>query len=100
MGSRLELHNELLQFVPNVYFQPPSDHRMTFPCIVYGKASRRDVYAADDIYKIDRQYQLQVIESDPDSDLVDRVINHFRYASIGTNFVKDNIYHTSIKLYF
>lgn len=100
MGSRLELHNELLQFVPNVYFQPPSDHRMTFPCIVYGKASRLDVYAADDIYKIDREYQLQVIERDPDSDLVDRVINHFRYALIGPNFVKDNIYHTSIKLYF
>lgn len=100
MGSRLDLHTELLTFLPTVYFQPPSDIRMTFPCIIYRKTIKNRRHANNRIYNNTQEYELTLVERSPDSDLADRIEAHFQHATIGTSFVLDNLNHTTIKLYF
>lgn len=100
MTKRLELHQELLQFLPHVYFQPPSDIRMTFPCIAYTKSSIDIKYANNKIYKMAQEYQITLMEADPDSTLADRILEHFQYSAPGSNFVSDGLNHTIIKIYY
>jgi hypothetical protein len=50
MRSRIDLHQELLNFSDNVYFQPPSNVNMTYPCIVYNKTGKLRHFGNDTIY--------------------------------------------------
>lgn len=100
MGSRLELHNELTQFFPNVYFQPPSNIQMTYPCIVYNKTGRNRHFGNDVIYLSQQGYKLMVIEYNPDSDVADRIESHFEYCGIDQYYTVDNLNHTTLSLYY
>lgn len=100
MDRRLPLHDQLLQFSPNVYFQPPSDVRMTYPCIVYTKTGKLLEHANNRIYQNAQEYQVTVMDFNPDTTTPDLLLEHFPYSSPGTSFVRENINHTTLKLYF
>lgn len=100
MGSRLELHNELLKFVDNAYFQPPSGMNLSYPCIVYHKSGKNRENANNGIYLSLQQYQLTLIEKQPDSDLADRIEEHFTHCGISQYYTVDNLNHTTLNLYY
>lgn len=100
MGSRFELQTRLESFTKPVYFQPPSNVKMTYPCIVYSKRSKLPLRADNILYKNTTAYQVTIIEKNPDSNLDDIIVEHFQYAAIESTFIIDNLYHTIINLYF
>lgn len=100
MGTRIELHNELLTFVPNAYFQPPTGLQMKYPCIVYDKSGKDVTYANNKKYKSIQMYDLTLIERDPDTDIADRIFNHFDYCDITQYYVTENLSHTKLNLYY
>ena len=71
MGQRLNLSNKLRNLLgsSNVYFQPPENLKMKFPCIVYERAKLEPDFADNVPYKIDKVYYVTCIYDDPDSDL-------------------------------
>lgn len=100
MASRLELHAELLTFLPNVYFQPPPTIQMTYPCIVYSKTGKNRHFANDVIYLSQQGYKLLVIEKDPDSTVADRIEEHFQHCASNQPYTVDNLHHTPLNLYY
>lgn len=100
MASRLDLHNELLTFLPNVYFQPPSNIQMVYPCIVYNKTGKNRHFGNDVIYLSQQGYKITVIDKNPDGDVADRIEKHFRYCSDSQYYTVDNLNHTTISLYY
>lgn len=83
----------------NVYFQPPLNKTMQYPCIVYEryKASRQ---SADNLpYRWQQAYQVTYIDKLPDSDVIDKLValplsefdRHF--ATSGLNHDVFVIYH-------
>lgn len=83
----------------NVYFQPPSNHKMKYPCIVY-TVNSEDVLFADNIpYKRERRYQILVIDRDPDSDIPERV-SQLPMCTFDRSYTADNLNHYSYNLYF
>ena len=71
MGSRLNLQRKLedLLGTRNVYFQPPPNLKMNFPCIVYERARLNTDFADNNPYKIDKVYYVTYIDTNPDSDM-------------------------------
>lgn len=100
MPSRLDLHNELLTFIPNVYFQPPSNTLMKYPCIVYNKTVKDRKFANDAIYLSKQSYQLMIVERTPDSEVADDIEKHFPYCAITQHYAVDNLNHTTLSLYY
>lgn len=100
MGSRIELHEKLLLVLPNCYFQPPANLKMTYPCIVYSKSGKDVEFGNDGVYLSKQEYQVTVIERDPDSVKADIIQAGFQYCKIGQYFVTDNLYHTTLTLYY
>lgn len=100
MGSRLELHTELLKFAPNVYFQPPSNIKMAFPCIVYAKRPHPKKFANNAAYISKQRYQLTVMTSDADSTVGEELESHFEYCGVTNEFTLDNLHHTFLNLYY
>lgn len=100
MASRLELHNELLTFLPNVYFQPPSNMQMVYPCIVYNKTDKSKSLANDGIYLSKQGYKVTVVDRNPDSVIADDVEKHFQHCSVDQYYTVDNLNHVTLSLYY
>lgn len=102
MASRLELHEELCAILETnrVYFQPPASVQMKYPCIRYSKG-RPDLKRANDkIYKNTNRYEITVIDYDPDSEIPDKILNHFQMCSWDRAYTSDNLNHTVLTLYY
>lgn len=101
-ASRLKLHEELCELLGSraVYYQPPASLQLKYPCIVYSKAGIDKRNANDRLYQMVYRFEIVVIEDDPDSDLIDRILLHFPMCSFDQSYVSDNLYHKSLTLYY
>lgn len=107
MASRLELHNEFIGILgtngnseTRVYFQPPESKKLSYPCIVY---SLSDVYrlSADDmLYRGTRQYSVTVIDKNPDTEILGKILEHFPMCSFDRHFKSENLNHYILTLYY
>ena len=66
MGStknkREELRDILLEICENVYYSPPSGHKLKYPCIIYERRYSKAEYADNKPYTTDTSYTLTVID--------------------------------------
>jgi hypothetical protein len=101
MAHRLDLHALLAAALGsnNVYFQPPPDDKMIYPCIVYERSDVSTRFADNVPYQHDKRYKVTVIDRDPDS-LVPDVISQFRRCSFNRHYTADNLNHDVFDLYF
>lgn len=101
MGKRLELQKILEELLgsENVYFQPPSSKKMSYPAIVYER-SRIEADRADNLaYRLYKRYQVTVIDPDPDSEIPDRIAK-LPLCSFDRYYTADNLNHNTFNLYF
>lgn len=83
----------------NVYFQPPPNVQMAYPCIVYNRDYGDTEFASNAPYVHTTRYQVTVIDKNPDNATQEKVAmlpmclrNRF--------FTKDNLNHDVFTLYF
>ena len=99
---RLQLHEELCEILGsrNVYFQPSGSTRMKYPCIRYSRDRGIHIRADNKTYIYKQAYQLIYIDTDPDNDIVDKLIEHFSEISFNRNYTADNLNHDVLILYY
>jgi hypothetical protein len=99
MGQRLELHQILLAMTSNVYFQPPTNVRLQYPCIVYHRDFADTKFADDEPYNHTKRYQITVIDQDPDSEIPDKVAE-LPMSLFNRFFTADDLNHDVFNVYF
>jgi hypothetical protein len=107
MASRLKLHDEFIDLIGSrneedkrVYFQPPVSVKMKYRCIRYSKDGTDLLRANDKIYRKTNRYNGVVIDTNPDSDLPDKLLEHFQMCSLGRPYVVDNLHHFPFTIYY
>jgi hypothetical protein len=101
LDRRLELNAIFVELLgnDNVYFQPPDDRLIQYPCIVYER-DNASLKSADNLpYSVTQRYQATHIDPNPDSDVIDKLLalplcqfnRHF--ATSGLNHDVFVIYH-------
>lgn len=83
----------------NVYFQPPADFMMKYPCIVYERDDEWAEHASNALYTYKKRYQVTVIDRNPDSEIPDK-IRRLPYCGFARHFVTENLNHDIFNLYF
>lgn len=73
---------------------------MVFPCLVYSKLPNQKTFADNGVYTRVQEYQLTLMERDPDSQLGTEIESYFQYCSISSHSVVDGLNHTFINLYY
>lgn len=98
---RLELQALLRELLGsgNVYFQPPTNIQMDFPCIIYRKNDVDMFHANNFPYKDCVRYQLIVVDPDPDSVLNDK-IRSLPMCAYDRSYTADELNHDVYNLYF
>ena len=103
MDRRLDLHKELVDLAGpsfTVYFQPPTNTAVNYPCVIYQRDSGDSTYADNGTYRFSQRYQVSVITRDPDCQLPREIVEHFRMCRMDRTYTAENLYHTTIVLYF
>lgn len=107
MNRRLKLHNVLCGVLecPNsgpacrVYFQPPGTVKMQYPAIVYALNDIENTYADDRVYLSSENYSVTIIDSDPDSPLINKMAS-LPMSRFNRHYTKDNLNHYVFMLYY
>ena len=101
MDKRLQLHSILLEVLdsPNVYFQPPENVQMQYPCIVYARDNAVTQFAGNEPYKNTKRYKVTVIARNPDSEIPDKVAL-LPLCTMDRFFTAGNLNHDVFNLYF
>jgi hypothetical protein len=99
MASRLNLQTLLEGLTEHVYFQPPINIQMQYPCIRYARDNSNVKYAGNQPYTHANRYQITVIDRNPDSELSDAV-EKLPFCSIDRYFAAENLNHYVFTLFF
>lgn len=98
MVNRMKLHKMLLSVCDNVYFQPPEDLKMKYPCVRYSLSDDKRLYAGNSIYNKKDRYSVTLITRDPD-DASFEVIREFPYTYFDRAYVADNLHHYVFQIF-
>ena len=99
MAPRLELQSLLEEVTDHVYFQPPANVQMQYPCIIYSRDGTSVDHANNGLYRHAKRYQVTVVDRNPDTELVDK-IEALRFASFDRSFAADDLNHYVFNLFF
>ena len=102
MHTRVDLQNELERFLGsrNVYFQPPSNVKLKYPCIIYDWARVKPEYANNYIYMHTKAYEVMIIDQNKDSELPDRFLRYLPYTSFSRIYPADGLWHFVYNVYY
>jgi hypothetical protein len=102
MAERLTLHEELCELLGsrNVYFQSPESVKMHYDAIRYKLAGKDLKRANSRIYMNTNFYDGVVITRSPDTDIPDKLLEHFEMISFGRPYTADNLNHYPFTLYY
>lgn len=96
---RLELQQLLEAFTENVYFQPPENVQLQYPCIIYKRDYAITKFADDNPYTHAKRYMVTVIDRDPDSVIPDQVAE-LPMSAFNRFYTADNLNHDVYNVFF
>ena len=83
----------------NVYFQPPENIKLKYPCIVYEVGAGLRTPANNKKYLYSQGYSVTYITKDPDTNIPDDLLE-LQYCSYERQFKTENLYHWIFFIYF
>lgn len=101
MDRRLNLH-QILKSIPGVvkvYFQPPSNTQLEYPCIIYERDDIEQKYADNRTYNSMVRYSLILIGHSPENEIVEKILE-LPYCSYDRFYTADSLNHDSFTLYY
>lgn len=101
MKKRADLHAILVNILgsQNVYFQPPENVKLKFPCIIYERSKIATKFADNMHYKMDNAYSVMFIYKDPDSTIVDEIAK-LPMCKLDRFYTAENLYHAVYTIYY
>lgn len=99
MRPRKPLSDILHELCENVYFQPPENIKLKYPCIVYTLVGA-EKRAADNLgYITHGRYQVLYITRNPDDETIEKllVLSSIR---LDRAYSSDNLHHYSYTMYY
>lgn len=79
--------------VKNVYYQPPPDLKLRYPCIVYKQAPYQTAQADNHNYRISEMYLVTAITKSPDWHVPRRILELFPSCRQEAAYIADGLYH-------
>jgi len=93
------MHNIILKAVEktgeryNVYYNPISNVKLTYPCIIYRRKGIHQRHADNVNYHSHTSYQITIIDKRVDSPVVDKLLEN-QYCTYNNEFISENMVHT------
>ncbi len=83
----------------NVYFQPPENVKLIYPCIIYSRTNDKTQFANDKIYHHRVRYTVMIIDKNPDS-LLPQKVAALPLCSFERYYTAENLNHDVYNIYY
>ena len=91
---------ELMGESVKVYFQPPENFKLSYPCVVFDRTTALMNYADNKPYQVTKRYTVTLISKTADNEeLLDKLLK-FPMATYDRQFINDNLVHDVFSIYF
>lgn len=102
MASRLKLHEELISILGNVnvYYQPPANVKLQYPCVKYSLSGSSIKRANNGVYNHANRYEVIVVDPNPDSCIHETILQHLPLCNLDRGYTADNLNHFVLTLYY
>lgn len=102
MASRLQLQSEFEELLgsTNVYYQPPSNSSIKYPCIIYELSSTDTIPADNKKYVKTNRYHVKHIYKSLDNELKNAILDKFMMISHDNRMKVDGLYNDDFTLYY
>lgn len=100
-NRRADLHHILEGVLgsKNVYFDPPEDFKLKYPCIVYSLEGHAERLADNKQYNLMRRYRMVYITQRADDPTVD-ALDELQYCSLSQAYVSSNLRHYAYTIFY
>lgn len=101
MAPRLDLQDKLVEILDSdhVYYQPPPNVQMRYPCIVYKREFIDTKWSNNKPYSLEDRYLVTVIDPDPDSEIPHKIAS-LPKCVFDRFYTANNLNHNVFKLFF
>ena len=103
MRSWSDLQAELQELMGEkvkVYFQPPENLKLSYPCVVFDRTNALIDYADNTAYQITKRYTVTLISKTADNEeLLDKLLL-FPMSTYDRQFIIDNLVHDVFSIYY
>ena len=101
VNTRIQLHELLVELFGNntVYYRPPENIKMKYPCIRYHRDDIIIERANNISYRKTNRYQLTVIDSKPDNSVIDKLLE-LPMCAYERHYISDNLNHDVLVIYY
>ena len=102
MASRLQLQSELEELLgsKNVYYQPPENLIMKYPCIRYNLNSGSTRFADNRPYSFDKEYTITLIGYTSNEEMVKKIAMHFPKSRYDRQYKADHLVHDVYTIFY
>ena len=102
MRNRLELQSELVDLLgsKNVYFQPSTNIKLTYPCVIYELQKFDDRFANDSRYITYQVYQITHVYQRYQNNLQEKFRERFQFIEFNNSSKIDGLYQDVYTLYY
>lgn len=83
----------------HVYFQPPYNVQLSYPCIIYNRVGGRQIKADNKTYNFLTQYEVTYITMDPDEFIFKELSSALTYCTFNRHYVADRLHHNVYTVY-
>ena len=95
-----EILQEIMENDGKVYFQPPENLKIKYPCIVFERTNALTNFADNKPYQITKRYTVTLITKTSDNDkYVDKILM-LPMCTYDRQFTSDNLVHDVFSIYF
>lgn len=102
MGQRLKFQSILEHILgsQNVYFQPPTNLSISYPCFIYERNTGDSKYADNSSYRFTIQYKVTYISTKPDSEEILKKLASLPMSRYDRHYTADNLNHDVFNIYY
>jgi len=100
--GRLRLHEKLCNVIgsDHVYYEPPENLKLVYPCIVYFRETYDPLHANNGKYRVWPRYRITYISTTVDDSILDDLLYEFTYIRHTNHFVAEKLHHDVYELIF
>lgn len=86
--------------VKRVYYEPPDNVRMEYPCVRINRKSMNQRYANNKVYMFTPAYDIYYITKESDDPMTEKFMREFEMIRHNRTYHKDNLRYEVYTLYF
>lgn len=87
------------KYAKNCYYEPPSNIKIKYPCIIYHLSNDQNRFADNIIHKRYKRYTVTIIDTNPDSKIPDK-LQEIPYCSLDRVFSSSGLTNFIYNLFY